>query len=187
MTQVKANNLAITAAFCRMGWRWYATHTTAERLSREGAVTLYRRAPRLERHFHLLLDAPFRASLSCLLGISPRYVRRDDPIKGLIRLKAKCVRLLTVIEIVVRRHLSPQGETVEGLYEGNPKKQTDLPTAKRLLRAFRQIDRVPLLVAGQPICYMTPLSPVKRQILSRLGMTKRFIRFRCKIQDSDSE
>jgi len=77
-----------------------------------------------------------------------------------------------LIEIVVRRHLAQRGETVEGLYEGNSNKQTDVPTAKRLLRVFRQIDRVDLLIAGQRICYMTPLSPVQRQILSLLGLSE---------------
>lgn len=164
ITQVKENDVAIGAAFCRMGWRLYATNTTDERLSIEGAVALYRRAPRIERHFHLFKDAP--------VGISPLYVRRDDQIKGLIRLLSLCVRLLTLIEIVVRRHLAQRGETVEGLYEGNSNKQTDVPTAKRLLRVFRQIDRVDLLVAGQRICYMTPLSQVQRQILSLLGLSE---------------
>jgi transposase len=164
MTEVKENAPAITAAFCRMGWRLYATNTTDERLPIESAIVLSRRAPRIERHFHLFKDAP--------VGISPLYVRRDDQIKGLIRLLSLCVRLLTLIEIVVRQHLAQGGETVEGLYEGNPNQQTDMPTAKRLLRAFRHIDRVDLRVAGQRIYYMTPLSPVQRHILSLLGLSE---------------
>jgi transposase len=126
------------------------------------AVKLYRQATRVERHFHLFNDAT--------VGIEPIYLRRDDQIKGLVRLLSLCVRLLTLIEIVARRNLTQRGEKLSGLYEGNPKQQTDQPTANRLLRTFRQINRVQLNVAGQTICYLTPLSPLQRQILSILEL-----------------
>jgi len=82
------------------------------------------------------------------------------------------VRLLTLIEIVVRRHLQQQGMTLEGLYEGNPKKQTAVPTAKRLLKAFRQIDRVQLVIAGQRLYYITPLTSLQKQILVWFGLSE---------------
>ena len=72
ITKVHLNEDAINAAYCRMGWRLYATNQQAETLPLGDAVRLYRQAPRIERHFHLFQDAP--------IGIEPLYVRRDDQI-----------------------------------------------------------------------------------------------------------
>ena len=78
------------------------------------------------------------------------YVKNDDQIKGLCRLLSLCVRLLTLIEIVTRRHLKAHGQTLAGWYEDNPNRQTAQPTAKRLLRAFRGIHRVRLANKASP-------------------------------------
>jgi hypothetical protein len=94
-----------------------------------------------------------------------------DGIKGLARLLSLGVRLLTLIEIVSRRNMARCGETLTGLYEGNPKQQTDQPTATRLLRAFRHLDRVCVHGAEQSLCYITPLSPLQRQILAILELS----------------
>lgn len=126
------------------------------------AIRLYRHAPRMERHFHLFNAAP--------VGIDPLYVRREDQIKGLARLRSLCVRLLMLIEIVARRNLARRGETLTGLYKGNPKQQTGQPTATRLLRAFRSLHRVQLTVAGQTVGYLTPLSPLQQQIITLLEL-----------------
>jgi transposase len=172
---VERDEVAITAAAQRLGWRLYATNQQSAVLPLDEAFRLYRRASRMERHFHLFNAAP--------VGIEPLYVRRDDQIKGLTRLLSLCVRLLTLIEIVARRNLAQRGEKLAGLYEGNPKQQTDQPTATRLLKAFRHINRVHLSVAGQSpdtlqllgisgqsVHYSTPLTPRQRQILSILEL-----------------
>ena len=56
------------------------------------------------------------------------------------RLASLGVRLLTLIEIVTRRHLEAQGKTLPGLYLDIRNRRTAKPTAKRLLRAFRGIN-----------------------------------------------
>jgi hypothetical protein len=76
------------------------------------------------------------------------------------------------MEIVVRRHLSQQGESLAGLYQGNPNRETDRPTATRLLKAFRHINRVQLRLKDQSISYLTPLSPLQRRILSLLELSE---------------
>jgi transposase len=162
ITGVERDEAAITAAAQHLGWRLYATNQQSTVLPLEEAIRLYRQAPRMERHFHLFNAAP--------VGIEPLYVRRDDQIKGLTRLLSLGVRLLTLIEIVARRNLAQRGEKLAGLYEGNPKQQTDQPTATRLLKAFRHINRVHLNVAGQSVHYSTPLAPLQRQILSILEL-----------------
>lgn len=74
MTQVQRDDTAITAAKSRMGWRLDATHRESGLFPIDTALRLIRQAPRIERHFQKFLGAP--------VGLSPLYVRRDDPIKG---------------------------------------------------------------------------------------------------------
>jgi len=166
ITTVQRDEETINAAYWRMGWRLYATNQEKTELPLDEAVRLYRQAPRIERHFHLLKDAP--------VGIQPIYVRRDDQIKGLVRLLSLCVRLLTLIEIVVRKNLAVRKEKLSGLYEGNPKRQTDRPTATRLLKAFGQVSRVKLTLQGQITSYITPLSLLQKQILSLLQLSEAY-------------
>ena len=78
ITGVVRDEASITKAFCKMGWKLYATNHKEADLPLDEAVRLYRAAPRIERHFHLFKDTP--------IGISPMYVRNDDQIKGLARL-----------------------------------------------------------------------------------------------------
>ncbi len=156
ITQVIRAEQAIPHAYCQMGWQLYATNQPRAHLPLDEAIRLYRAAPRIERHFHLFKSAP--------IGISPFYVRNDDQIKGQVRLLSLCVRLLTLIEIVTRRHLEAHGQTVPGLYLDNADRRTAKPTAKRLLRAFRGIHRVRL--PNQVTSYATPLTDLQQQILS---------------------
>jgi transposase len=52
------------------------------------------------------------------------------------------VRMLTLIEFVVRRNLKQNKEKLTGLIENNPKKGIDNPTAERLLKAFDEITHL---------------------------------------------
>jgi len=49
------------------------------------------------------------------------------------------VRLLTLLEFVVRRQLKQNQEQLVGLIENNPKKGIDNPTTERLSRCFDDI------------------------------------------------
>ena len=149
---------AIRQAYCQMGWQLYATNQPKEDLAFDEAIRLYRAAPRIERHFHLFKSAP--------IGISPFYVRNDDQIKGQTRLLSLCVRLMTLIEIVTRRHLKAHGQTLPGLYLDNANRRTAKPTAIRLLRAFRGIHRI--RAPNQVESYTTPLTDLQQQILLML-------------------
>ena len=102
-------------------------------------------------------------SKSCAIEI-------PDQIKGLARLLSLCVRLLTLIEIVFRRHLEAHRQTLAGLYQDNGNRRTAKPTATRLLRAFHGIHRVRL--SNQVTSYTTPLTDLQRQILSMLCITE---------------
>jgi hypothetical protein len=49
------------------------------------------------------------------------------------------LRVLTLVEFVGRRQLAAEGTKLAGLYAGNPRRETDRPTAERLLEAFQDI------------------------------------------------
>jgi transposase len=90
---------------------------------------------------------------------------------GLIHLLSIAVRLLTLIEFVVRRALQRTQATLVGLHKENPKKATASPTTERLLQAFSNIT---LTIIHFPDCTMhhvTPLTPLQEQILGLLGLS----------------
>ena len=159
--EVKVDAEAIEAAHQLMGWRLLVTNAPASRLSLADAVRTYRgNAPTIERLFSRLKGRP--------LGLRPLYVRRDDHIKGLIRLLTIALRLLTLIEFVVRRALEELNEALPGLFPGNPSRLTSRPTAERLLRAFKGIDLTIVTLPQRSIQHITPLSPLQNRILQLL-------------------
>ncbi len=58
-----------------------------------------------------------------------------------------------------------------GIYKGNPKWSTDRPTAKRLLRQFRDISLVivTLTQGTSPQVFLTDLTKIQLKILKLLG------------------
>lgn len=163
MTSVSQQEEAIATLTETMGWRVYVTNTPTERLTLEAAVLCYRDEWRIERGFHRLKDAP--------LSIAPIFVKRDDQIIGLCHLLSIAVRLLTLIEFVVRRTLKQNGEKLAGLHAENPKKETDNPTTERLLKAFDNIYLTIVRSSDQVVYHVTPLTPLQVRILELLGLS----------------
>ena len=116
-----------------------------------------------ERGFSRLKNRP--------LGLRPLYLHREDHIVGLVRLLSLALRLLTLVEFVVRRELQAHDEKLAGLYEGNPNRQTNRPTTERLLRAFGNISLTLVNLPGQKFAHLTPLTPLQSRILSLLGLS----------------
>jgi transposase len=98
-------------------------------------------------------------------------VQRDDHATGLIRLLSIALRVLTLMELVGRRHLALDNEKIAGLYAGNPKRETARPTAERLLEAFADVTLTVIELPYQTICHVTPLNPVQLRILEILGFS----------------
>ena len=80
-----------------LGWRAYVTDAPINRLTLAQAVLTYREEWLIERGFHRLKGVP--------LSLDPVFVKRDDQVTGLTNLLSIAVRLLTLIEFVVRRNL----------------------------------------------------------------------------------
>ena len=99
------------------------------------------------------------------------YVARDDHATGLIRLLSIALRVLTLLEFVVRRQLAKEGTELAGLYAGNPKRTTARPTAERLLEAFKEITLTVTQKSQRTIRHLTPLSAVQGRILQLLDFS----------------
>jgi transposase len=96
--EVRIDEEALESAVRRLGWRMYSTNQPVEQLSLEQAVLAYRSEYLVERSLGRLKGRP--------LSLTPMYVQRDDHATGLIRLLSIALRVLTLVEFVVRRQLA---------------------------------------------------------------------------------
>lgn len=161
--EVEVDEGALEEAMRRLGWRLYGTNQGVEHLSLAQAVLAYRNEYQVERSFGRLKGRP--------LSLTPMYVQRDDHATGLIRLLSMALRVLTLLEFVVRRQLNTEGGKLAGLYAGNTKRETARPTAERLLEAFQDITVTIIQSAEQAIGHVTALTPVQQRILELLGFS----------------
>jgi transposase len=151
---------AVEAAVRQLGWRVYATTQPADQLPLAQAVVAYRHEYLIERDMGRLKGKP--------LSLTPMYVERDDHATGLIRLLSIGLRVLTLLEFVVRRRLAVKQTTLAGLYAGNPKRSTPRPTAERLLEAFQDLTLTIIREGRRRRYHLTPLSRLQQRILALL-------------------
>ena len=162
ITAVERQEEAIATLVSTLGWRAYASNAPQKRLSLAQAVQEYRHEYHIEHSFGRLKGAP--------LSIAPLFVKRDDQVVGMTHLLSLALRVLTLMEFVVRRSLKQQETTLAGLYKDNPRRVTATPTAERLLLAFVPLTLTQVQMAEQTIRHVTPLSPLQEQILGLLGL-----------------
>jgi transposase len=162
---------AVRKASEQLGWRVYATNQAANVLSFVQAVEAYRDEYLVERNFGRLKGRP--------LSLSPMYVERDDHATGLVRLLSIALRVLTLLEFVVRHHLAQQGASLAGLYAGNPKRATAQPTTERLLEAFQGIFLTILVQAHQTRRHLTALSALQQRVLALLEFSPTIYSYLC--------
>ena len=163
--QVTVDEQAVQETERTLGWRVYATNQGLKRLSLNQALLAYRGQYGLEQDFHRLKDKP--------LSLTPMYLRSEERVKGLIRLLTIGLRVLTLLEFVVRRRLAQAQTALAGLYTDSPKHATTRPTAERLLEAFKGITLTVIHLGGQVHRHVTPLSDLQQRILALLGLSTR--------------
>ena len=163
MCAVHRQEEAIAAHSETLGWRAYVTNAPAAHRTLAQAVLAYRDEWLIERGFHRLKGAP--------LSLDPLFVKRDDQVTGLIHLLTIAVRMLTLIEFVVRRQLKQNQELLTGLIPNNPNKGIDNPTTERLLKAFDNISLTVVHLPDQVIRHVTPLTALQLRILALLGLS----------------
>jgi transposase len=163
ITAVSRHADVIAAQQATLGWRAYVTNAPSTQLTLADAVLTYRDEWLIERGFHRLKGAP--------LSLDPLFVKRDDQVVGLTNLLSIAVRLLTLLEFVVRRQLKQNQELLVGLIANNPKKGIDNPTTERLLKTFDDVTLTIVRLPGQIIRHVTPLSALQTRILELLGLS----------------
>jgi transposase len=158
---VSLNEEAVAEAVRQLGWRVYVTTQPPDQLSLQEAVLAYRREYLVERAMGRLKGRP--------LSLTPMYLERDDHATGLIRLLSIGLRVLTLLEFVIRRRLATERTGLAGLYVGNPKRATARPTTERLLERFDGLTLTILREGRRRRYHLTPLSRVQRRILALLN------------------
>jgi transposase len=160
---IQENEVALETAIKRLGWRVYATNAPTEKLSLDYAVLAYREEYIIEQGFGRLKGKP--------LSLTPMYLQRDDHATGLIRLLTIGLRVLSLLEFVIRSKLFETGMDIAGLYAGNPKRKTSRPTAEALLGAFSEINLIVIKEIDGTSSHLTPLSFLQQLILELLGFS----------------
>ncbi len=145
----------IAAAKREMGWRVYATNQLPLNLA--GVVWGYRGQNRLEDNWSRLKGQP--------LGLTPMYLQQESRIQGLVLLLSLALRVLTLLEWTVRKKLHESGQTLTGLYPGQPGRQAKRPSAELLLQAFKGVSLAVVEAGGQRGIHVTPLTALQQRLL----------------------
>jgi transposase len=153
--EVSRREEEIEKAKREMGWRVYATNQLT--LSLPAVVWGYRGQNRLEDNWSRLKGQP--------LGLTPMFLQHDSRIVGLVLLLSVALRLLSVLEWTVRKKLQETGQTLKGLYPGQPGRQAKNPSAELLLGAFKGISLVIVEAAGQLAAHLTALTALQKTLL----------------------
>ena len=163
ITRINRQRDQIAALTGRFGWKAFVTNAARKRLSLKDAVLCYRNEYRVERIFNRLKSR---------VHIAPMFVKLNDQIEGLTHLLTLGVRLLTVMEFVLRRSLQKDQAKLPGLHPENKQKMTDKPTVERILKAFSNVSlTIVKNAAGEEILRrLTPLSGLQEEILQRQGL-----------------
>lgn len=148
-----------------MGWRAYATNAPEDKLSLARAVDVYRDAYLHEHGYSRLKGNP--------LSLTPMFLQKEDQITGLVRLLSLALRVLTLIEFVVRKQLAVEGvASLQGVYAGNRKRKTKTPRTETLLNVFKGIILTIIHDGDKEWVHLNPLKPTQKRILQLLGLTE---------------
>ena len=115
----------------RLGWRVYATNHAAEEMRLAQGVAAYRSEYLVEQGFGRLKGRS--------LSLTPLFLQYEERIVGLLYLLSIALRVLVLMQCVVRRNLQQAGTTLKGIYPGQPGRQTAQPTTEMLLSALRGV------------------------------------------------
>jgi transposase len=148
----------------RLGWRVYVTNHIAEEVSLAQGVAAYRSAYLIEQGFGRLKG---RA-----LSLTPLFLQYDHRVVGLLCLLSIALRVLVLMQFVVRRNLQQAGATLTGSYPGQPGRQTAQPTTEMMLAVFRGVTLSHIKIAGKLHEHLTPLNAVQKRILALMEVPR---------------
>jgi transposase len=143
-----------------MGWQVYGTNAVAMTLAQ--AVWAYRGQYRIEDDWSRLKGRS--------LGLTPLYLQDEGRIQGLVYLLSLALRVLTLLEWVVRQRLQQEGTRLQGIDAGQPGRQTARPSAELLLGVMKTISVSVVEVNGQAHAMLSPLTGVQTRLLELWGL-----------------
>jgi transposase len=143
-----------------MGWQVYGTNAVT--LTLPQAVWAYRGQYRVEDDWSRLKGRP--------LGLTPLYLQDEGRIGGLVYLLSLALRLLSLLEWVVRERLRQEGSKLQGVYAGQPGRQTSRPSAELLLATMKTISVSVVEANGQVHALLSPLTEVQKRLLALWDM-----------------
>ena len=161
--EVSKNEVAIEAHKRLLGWQVYATNAPAELLTFEKCVWKYRHQSNIESRFDEI-----RNKMAPLL---PLFLQKDLRIKGLVNLLLLALKVCSVLEYKMAKALNDNNQELKQIYEGNPKRASKRPSAKRILSAFKGISIAIIFSEKQgKYAFITKLEPVQIKILKLLDI-----------------
>lgn len=116
-----------------------------------------------------MIEGQFGRFKGRALSLTPLFLQSDARVTGLIRLLSLALRVLILVEFVVRRQLAKTEGQIAGLYPWQASRTTATPTAELILRAFRGISLTVIKGAGQVRAFLSPLSRLQERLLELLG------------------
>jgi transposase len=143
-----------------MGWQVYGTNNGGMVLPQ--MVWAYRGQYRIEDDWSRLKGRP--------LGLTPLYLQDEGRIQGLVYLLSLALRVLSLLEWVVRERLRREGAKLQGVYDGQPGRKTARPSAELLLRVMKTISVSVVAVNGQMHVLLSPLTAVQQRLLELWGL-----------------
>jgi transposase len=143
-----------------MGWQVYGTNAVALALTQ--VVWAYRGQYRIEDDWSRLKGRS--------LGLTPLYLQDEGRIQGLVYLLSLALRVLTLVEWVVRERLRKEGSKVQEVYAGQPGRKTARPSAELLLGVMKTISVSVVEVNGQAHALLSPLTEVQKRLLELWDM-----------------
>jgi transposase len=138
-----------------MGWQVYGTNGLARVLAQ--VVWAYRGQYRIENDWSRLKGRS--------LGLTPLYLQDEGRMQGLVYLLSLALRVLTLVEWGVRERLRQEGSKLQGIYAGQPGRQTARPSAELLLGALQTISVSVVEVKGRTDALLSPLTEVQQRLL----------------------
>ncbi|MGH9801783.1 MAG: IS1634 family transposase [Blastocatellia bacterium] len=167
--KIELDQQALLTRHQQLGWSFYATNHNQEQFPLEQAVRAYRGQYSIEQGF-----GRFKGRV---LGLLPLFLKLDLHIAGLIHLLVIGLRLLCLVQFVVRRKLAEakieSERQIKGLYAGQASRATTRPTTELMLDAFEGVN---LVIGknekGQTVTRLIPLTELQKRILDLLGFSQ---------------
>lgn len=158
------------------GWKSYITSVSSDQMTIHDALLLYRDEYRVERIFNCLKST---------LNIATLFVKLESQILGMNNLLMLGIRILTLIEYVVRRENEDDSIPLSKYEHTTKKKVSDTPTAEKRLQVFGNINVTLIYRGDERTVHVTSLTDLQKELLHRLKINPTV--YECDIFNKTSE